>query len=94
MDNKSFISLLARRLDRDSATVAKLTEGLSTIIKEQCSAEGRVAIPGFGTFAGIKHEETVTNDLSTGKRMLLPPSIDVVFIPGSRLKKNLEAPSK
>lgn len=94
MDNKSFTSVLAKRMNRDYSSIAKLIEGFSGIVKEQCAAEGKVAIPGFGTFAGVKHDETISRDLSSGKQILLPPSIEVEFTAGSRLKKSIENKTK
>ena len=48
-----------------------------------------MAIPRFGTFVPVKHEEEVITDLSTGKRMLVPPEINVEFHPGAMLTKRL-----
>ena len=60
------------------------------MVREECAKANRVAIPGFGTFEGVKHEEEITSDLTTGKRMLLPPSVEVRFVAGSMLKKKLK----
>lgn len=48
-----------------------------------------VAIPGFGSFTPVKHEERVETDAESGRRTLLPPHIAVNFIPGSKLRKLL-----
>lgn len=90
MDNKTFAAGLAQKLACDAATAARLIEGFGMILREQCGEENRVAIPGFGTFEGVKHDEEVITDLATGKRMLLPPSIDVNFTPGAMLKKRMK----
>lgn len=74
----------------DTDTATHLVESFSTLVREECGKTNRVAIPGFGSFEGIKHDEEITNDLATGRRMLLPPSIEVRFIPGGMLKKKIK----
>ena len=94
MDNMSFTCNLAKRLVCDAETAARLLEGFSMILREQCGEENRVAIPGFGTFEGIKHDEEITTDLVSGKRMLLPPSIEVRFSAGGMLRKRMKGGKK
>lgn len=48
-----------------------------------------VAIPSFGTFTPVKRDEEITTDLSTGRRMLLPPQITLEFTPAAMLRKHL-----
>lgn len=90
MDNKTFIINLAQRLGCDHDTAQKLTDGFCSVVREECAAANRVAIPGFGSFEGQKNDEKISTDLASGKRMLLPPSIDVTFNPGAMLKKKLK----
>lgn len=90
MDNRKFIEGLAKRLGCDNDTAMRLTEGFGVVVREECAKANRVAIPGFGTFEGVKHDEEITADLTTGKRMLLPPSVEVRFVAGSMLKKKLK----
>lgn len=66
-----------------------LTEHLAAIIRRTAIDMDSVAIPSFGTFTPVKHDEEVTTDLSTGKRMLLPPQITLEFSPASLLRKKL-----
>lgn len=90
MDNKTFHTILAQRLRCDNEATARLIEGFGMIIKEQCSNAGKVAIPGFGAFEGEKHDEEISTDLASGRRMLLPPSIEVKFSAGSLLKRKIK----
>lgn len=90
MDQKAFVSTLAQRMSCDNATAAGLLDKLSALLADQCSEENRIAIPGFGTFEGLKHDEEITTDLASGKRMLLPPSIEVKFTAGGMLKKHIK----
>lgn len=90
MDYKTFVSNLARKTGCNNDTAAGLVESFGMILREECGNTGRVAIPGFGSFEGIKNDEEIITDLATGKRMLLPPSIEVRFIPGGMLKKKIK----
>lgn len=76
-------------MNLEVSTVEKLMESLSTIVANECRDENRIAIPSLGSFVGKKHDETVVKDLATGRRLLLPPAIEVEFIPGGRLKNSV-----
>lgn len=67
----------------------ELTEHLAAIIRRAAMNMDSVAIPSFGTFTPVKHDEEITTDLSTGKRMLLPPQITLEFTPATLLRKKL-----
>ncbi len=89
MDNKTIVSTLSHKLGRDTKDINILIEGLATIIKEQCGNMNAIAIPGFGTFEPIKEDERITTDLSTGKRLLLPPEITLNFSASAILRKKM-----
>lgn len=86
MDNKSFISHICSKTGLSQARVTALTASLGELIGEHCGNLDTVAIPQFGNFTGIKHDETVITD-ADGKRTLIPPKIEIEFTPGSMLKK-------
>ena len=94
MDNKTFIDNLAQRLGCDTPTAQRLMNDFITVLQEECAQTNRVAIPGFGSFGGKKNEETIVDDLASGNRILLPPSIELVFTPGGMLKKKLKEESR
>lgn len=89
MDNKTFISGMARQLDKDPKEIEILVEGLSTVIRDKASNLDSVAIPGFGRFDPVKSNEYVAVDPSSGKQTLFPPEIRLRFTPGTMLKKRL-----
>ena len=89
MDNKTIVSSLAQRLGREPKDINILIKGFATIIKEKCSNMDAIAIPGFGTFEPQKEDERIVTDLSTGKRMLLPPEITLYFTSSAILRKKL-----
>lgn len=69
----------------------ELTRHLAAIIRRAASDLDAVAIPSFGTFTAVKHDEEISTDLSTGRRMLLPPQITLEFTPAAMLRKKLSA---
>lgn len=89
MDYKQFRKHIAEQIHRTPADVDALVEGLTVIMRESCGDMDSVAIPTFGTFTPVKHPETISHDLSTGKRMLMPPEISLEFTPGGMLLKHL-----
>lgn len=91
MDSKTFTQRLAQRLGDDPRRTAALVDTLAGIIRNSAAALNSVAIPSFGTFAGIKHCESITTDHSTGRRLLLPPQITVEFTPAAMLRKKLSS---
>lgn len=89
MDNKTFISRLAKRLNREPAEIATLAEGLCNVFIEVGNDLDSVAVPGFGTFKSSKRDEIIVVDEATGKRTLLPPAIIMEFQPSIVLRKKL-----
>ena len=92
MDNKSFITTLEQRIGDPRTPM--LLEALIGLVREQSMQSNRIAFPGFGSFEGVRHDEEIVTDLSTGKRMLLPPSIEVKFQLGTMLRKRLKEGKK
>lgn len=89
MDNKTFLSRLAKRLNREPSQVATLADGLSTAFKESGADLDSIAIPGFGTFKAEKTDERIETDAETGRRILYPPKIEMTFRPSVVLRKRL-----
>lgn len=89
MDTKMLTDSVAKQLGRDPKDISSLLTGLTTVLREKLCDMDTVAIPGFGDFVPVKHLEEVRPDLSTGKLILLPPSITVEFNPSSLLKRKL-----
>lgn len=73
----------------EEATVEALTDAMCTIFKSECGDLNRVALPALGSFQGVKKEETVVRDLTTGQRLLLPPAIEVEFAVAGRLRNSV-----
>lgn len=89
MDYKQFCRILSERTGRNQADVDALIDGLSVVLRQYGSELDAVAVPTFGTFNPVKRDEEICKDLSTGKRMLLPPEIVMEFTPGASLLRRL-----
>lgn len=87
MDNKAFTHKISKSTELDPKETAALVDSLCNIIATALVEQDDVVVPGFGNFGVVKHNETIVNDLSTGKKLLLPPSIEISFQPASALKK-------
>jgi len=94
MDYKQLRKQLAEATGRSSSDIDALTEGLSIVLRQTCADLDSVAVPTFGTFVPVKHREAVREDLSTGKRILIPPEITLEFKPGAMLLKRLKDPEE
>lgn len=89
MDNKTFMEELSSRCGIDRETVDTLTSTLCAVVAEAAVDEDMVAIPGFGTFESKKKMERVVVHPSTGKKLLVPPKISLVFKPSALLKQKI-----
>lgn len=89
MESKTFNARLAAVLGRNASETATITDALSKLMGEIGSELGSVAIPGFGTFASVKTDESIVTDNLTGERRLMPPAITVQFQPSVVLRKKL-----
>ncbi|MCM1310379.1 MAG: HU family DNA-binding protein [Bacteroides sp.] len=83
----SITAELSKRVGRDRKSTETLIDALNKAILQHCGELDTVAIPSFGNFEPIKHEEQIITDRSTGHRILLPPEIQMVFKPAGKLRK-------
>lgn len=89
MDNETFIKRLSVRVGYDAVETGRLVGTMASTLATVTSEVDSVAIPGFGTFQPIKEDERIETEPS-GKRMLLPPSISLVFKESVVLRKKLK----
>lgn len=79
-------------LDKTGLTSEQASRMLDSIrdCLVKCALQGDyVALPGFGTFVTVKDDERVDRDLSTGRKVLLPPHLSMDFKSSSALLKSL-----
>lgn len=89
MDHKQLRRTLVDETGRSAADIDALIEGLTMLIGQAAADLDAVAVPSFGTFTPVKHEEEIRTDLSTGRRLLLPPQITLEFTPAAALMRKL-----
>ncbi len=65
-------------------------QAFGEILSESLRDSDQVAIPSFGTFAAVKIDEHIDKDPESGERMLVPPSITVMFTPALKLVKQIK----
>lgn len=91
MLHKELVEKLSKSLNRDKRDINKLLEALSNIVVERCSELDSISVPRLGTIEAVKHNESVEIDYNTGKRMLLPPRVEMKFTTSNVLKKRLNS---
>lgn len=89
MNDSKIIVQVSQRLNIPKDVVNNLLSALVSEIRDVCLEGDSIAIPGFGTIAPNKYEETIVSDPITGNKMMLPPSILVEFNPSIVLRKKL-----
>lgn len=87
MEHNIKLSEISEKTGMDVSAVGNLMKEFAAVLARECADMNRVAIPGFGAFEGVKHDEEIREDLSTGNKILYPPMIEVKFTPGAMLKK-------
>ena len=70
---------LSSRLDISLTTVGLLNEALTKEMAKAAQNIDSVVVPGFGTFESRLREERVALHPATGKRLLVPPRVNIVF---------------
>ena len=90
MDNRKLTETLSRTLDVSIETVGLLIDGLSKAIGEKGAELQSVSIPSFGTFEPKKKNERIALHPASGKRLLLPPKVSLVFRPSPTLKQRIK----
>ena len=85
MDAKTFISELSERLGRDADDISAVVTALGRTV----AGCDMVSMPGFGTFEPKKRMEREAVHPSTGKRILIPPKLTMVFKPSTLLKQKI-----
>lgn len=89
MDTKTLVGILSDNLGREPEDVAILIRSISDIFAAAVKQGDMVAVPGFGTFEPKMREERVATHPSTGKKILVPPKLSMVFKPSAILKQRV-----
>ena len=89
MDTKTLVGILSDNLGREPEDVSILIRSISDILAAAVKQGDMVAVPGFGTFEPKMREERVATHPSTGKKILVPPKLSMVFKPSAILKQRV-----
>ena len=89
MDTKALVSLLSEHLERRPDEIETLIDGISEIIITRIKDGDMVSSPGFGQFEPKMKPERVTSHPSSGKKILVPPKLSMVFKPSALLKQKV-----
>lgn len=89
MDTKTLVNILSDNLGREPEDVEVLIRSISEILASAVKQGDMVAVPGFGTFEPKMREERVATHPSTGKKILVPPKLSMVFKPSAILKQRV-----
>lgn len=94
MEHKQFRKAVAEATGRTSSDTDALIEALAVVLRRAGSDLDAVAVPSFGTFAAVKYDEEIQQDLSTGQNILLPPEIKLEFNPSAALMRKISPADK
>ena len=89
MNNKEFLSALARKGELPSRVVNQQTAALISEMTSVLEEETAVSISSFGSFEVKKRLERVIVNPTTGQRMLVPPKFVVGFKTSQGLKSKI-----
>lgn len=91
MDVKTFTTELAGRLGRTPQEVSSLCRGLADVVGETLAQGDSLIVPSFGSFEPKKREEHVALHPATGRKILIPPKLQVVFRPATVLRNKVRS---
>ncbi len=86
MNNKEFISRLAKRCGITPAQAATGVESFVAVMTERLKDGDQLNVSGFGVLEVKMRKERVSVNPKTGQRFLIPPKIVPSFRPSGKLK--------
>ncbi|MBQ8542178.1 MAG: HU family DNA-binding protein [Bacteroidaceae bacterium] len=86
MNNKEFISKLAKRCGISPAEAVAGVESFVTVITDRLKDNDQLNVSGFGVFEVKMRNERVSVNPKTGQRFLVPPKIVPAFRSSNKLK--------
>lgn len=89
MDTKTLIAQLAERTNRDPEDIGVVLQTFGSLLAECVKDGDSVAIPGFGSFEPKMRAERITTHPASGKRILVPPKLSMIFKPSALLKQKV-----
>ena len=90
MNNKEFISDLARKLGYTNKETTQLLSSAIGVMTQELQEGKTIAIQGFGTFEVKKKLERISVNPTTQQRMLIPPKLVLSYKPSTNLKEKFK----
>lgn len=90
MNNRSFISELAKRIGKTIDETQMLTYSLVDSMNEAFQEGDSVVISNFGSFEVKKRMERIMVSPTTKKRMLVPPKLVLGFKPAASVREKIK----
>lgn len=90
MNNKEFISELARKLGYTNKDTTQLVSSAIGVMTQELQEGKTIAIQGFGTFEVKKKMERISVNPTTQQRMLIPPKLVLSYKPSTNLKEKFK----
>lgn len=87
MNNKEFITDLAKRTQRSIANTSALVEDLEALLKSHLEENDTLTVYSFGTFEVKKKMERISVNPVSGKRYLVPPKLTLAYRQSASLKE-------
>lgn len=86
MNNKEFISKLAKKCGMTPAEAAKSIDLFVNVMTDRLKDNDQLNVSGFGVLEVKMRNERLSVNPKTGQRFLIPPKIVPAFRPSSKLK--------
>ncbi len=90
MNNKEFISELARRDGYTQSDTQKMMDDIIDYLSDHFSDGDSLQVSGFGTFEVKKRLERIVVNPGTQQRMLVPPKLVLSFKPAAAVKEEMK----
>lgn len=90
MNNKEFISALARKSGHSTEETQKMVTTVIEAMTAMIDDGENVSITNFGTFEVKKRAERIIVNPGTGQRMLVPPKLVLGFKPSAQVRDNIK----
>ena len=85
VEHKELVKKLQQRLDKSREEVEAMLDTFCDAVQIDS-----IMIQGLGTFEARKKMERISVNPVTGKRMLVPPKVVLVFKPNTAIKNQLK----
>lgn len=89
MDVRTLAERLAERTGRDAEDMEVMISALSALIVNRVKEGDAISIPSFGTFEPKFKAERITTHPSSGKKLLVPPKLALLFKPSAMLRQKI-----